>query len=100
MKAARALLALIWLAFALTATAYAAPAAACPMADMKHQASAPAGPGAMPCCSQPAVVAAPAPAVPVVGRVQPVRRFPLAAPILADRAIATDPHPPKPLLKA
>ncbi len=95
MKAARCLLVLIWLVFAATATVHAAPAADCPMAGMKHTLSVPMDQGAMPCCSQPAVIAAPQVMVLMVRTVEAVRLFPLPLAAPAGHRVAAEPHPPK-----
>lgn len=93
------MLLLVWLVFGLTATVHAAPAA-CTMAGMKHESSAPVNATAMPCCGQPAVAATADPAVLTDRPLEPARLFPRPTTVLVGRPVAAEPRPPKPLLNA
>ena len=93
----RLLLAVIWLIFGVTATANATPQPDCAMTGMKHHHSRPgdAAPAAMPCCSQPALVASPATACPVERASTYVRLTPAPVPLLTGTILVLEPRPPK-----
>jgi hypothetical protein len=100
MKALRALLAVLWLAFGLTATAHALPQQpGCDMPGMAHHHghAGDALPAGMPCCSQPAVMAAPTPLVLTVRTIVYVHQTPASSPEWIGTRIGTEPRPPKDL---
>jgi len=105
MKGVRALLAFLWLAFALTATAHAgaSPEPSChmnpvPGMDMSgvfHHQSRHNDQAPMPCCSQPVVIAMPAPVVLTERQIERVRLTPAPVSALVDHPLRIEPRPPK-----
>ena len=104
MKGVRALLAFLWLAFALTATAHAglSPEPPCHMTDMPGQASNMAhhqrrhdDQAPMPCCSQPVVIAAPAPLILSGRQIERIHLTPAPVSALVDHPLRIEPRPPK-----
>ena len=115
MKGVRALLAFLWFAFALTASAHAgaSPEPSChmnpvpgtdmpsmdrpsmDMSGMSHHQSRHDDQAPMPCCSQPVVVAMPAPIVLTERQIERVRLTPAPASALVDHPLRIEPRPPK-----
>ncbi len=107
MRAVRALLVVLWAIFGLTATVHAQNSASsdqmpCHMAggsmtSMPHmpKPAVPADTGAMPCCSQPVIVAPDAIVVPVSMTSAPLRLSPSPARPLTGLSVPFEPRPPK-----
>ncbi len=107
MKMVRALLVLLWALFGLTATAHAqSPASGeampCHMAggsmtSMPHmpKPTVPADSGAMPCCSQPVIIAPEEVVVPVFVATTPLQLSPSPARPLTGLSVSFEPRPPK-----
>jgi hypothetical protein len=97
MRLLRALLAVIWLLFGLSATAHALPEAqnVCHMGMKTQHAPMRSDQGVMPCCSQPVVIA-PEPAfVPQARKPVPIRLSPAPASIPAGLSVPAEPRPPR-----
>lgn len=103
MNGVRALLAILWLALSLAATAHAGAAAQPPchmnvlanMPGMAHHQTRHDDQAFMPCCSQPVVIALPAPVMLSERRVERVHFRPTTAVALIDRPRPIEPRPPK-----
>lgn len=105
MTVLRAMLALLWVAFSLTATAHAgrmtASEPACHMAttEMANMPKAPkphhTEQNTMPCCSQPVIIAPAYTPLPIAAAAPTARLSPAPALPLAGTLVPYDPHPPK-----
>ena len=97
MTVVRLMLAVLWLAFGIGATAHAAPAYSCTMSGMTHHHChyGDGTPAAMPCCSQPAVIATPAAAIPVTLKSACIRPVPAPPATMVCADVRLEPRPPK-----